>query len=272
MRSLVAARCSGARFGRKLRLFAPTGGCIDRSGRYMLLPLNRRAFGSAGSVFFWAFSPHPYTGGDDRLGAPYRHRRCDRRRRTGHSRVPRRSWVYEHPYVCVLAVDGWLTRALRGGRSDAASPVGRRSRRVLLLDRHSVEPGARSHRRGRGGGVRGQVVRVPPRGRHPARGAGGERRARSRAHRNRREPELLHDSAHDGARAAARCRRPEERPRRDLPVGVRRGLRCDCRSSRRGGGRPSAAHGLGVRRRRVRRRGQAPRGDAQDPRASRTWR
>ncbi len=50
---------------------------------------------------------------------------------------------------------------------------------------------------------------------------------------DRRQPELLHDPADDGARAAARRRRAQERARRDVPVRLGRWLRGDRRSPRR---------------------------------------
>ena len=141
---------------------------------------------------------------------------------------------------------------------------------VLLLGRHVRVARARPARRRRRGGRRRQVVGLPAPGRRAARRPRGERRARARARRDRRQPELLRDPAHVRAEAAARRGRPRARPRRDLPVGVRRGRRGD------GAARATSrtdehdlADGLGLRRRGVRRGGEAPRRDAEDPRAPR---
>ena len=77
--------------------------------------------------------------------------------------------------------------------------------------------------RGRSGrALRGQVVGFPAPVRRPARRARGQRRARPRALRDHREPELLHDPADDGARTAPRRRGLTQRSGRDLPVGVGR--------------------------------------------------
>src|SRR5581483_10500005 len=63
---------------------------------------------------------------------------------------------------------------------------------------------------------RRQVVGVQARAGHPARRPRGEREPRARARRNRREPELLHDSAHVRPQAPARGGRARARARRDV--------------------------------------------------------
>ena len=84
------------------------------------------------------------------------------------------------------------------------------------------------------------------------------------------EPELLHDPAHVRAEAAARRGRPR------AACASRRTSRSRARARRRwsgcgadAGGGHDLAHGLGLRRRGVRRGVEAPRGDAEDPRAAR---
>ncbi len=93
----------------------------------------------------------------------------------------------------------------------------------------------------------------------------GERRPSARAPRSRGQPQLLLDPPGADARAATRCSRPSPGARLDLPVGFRRGLAGTRASSTRvaRGARP--AHGLVVRRGGVRRGGEDPGRDAQDP-------
>ena len=129
-----------------------------------------------------------------------------------------------------------------------------------------ARPARGRRRRGR----RRQVVGVPAGGRRPARRARGERRARARARRHRRHPELLHDPAHVRAQAAARRRRAcaacASRPTSRRPAPARAAMeRLRATSDRRA--RPR--DGLGLRRRGVRRGDEAARRDAQDPRAAR---
>ena len=117
---------------------------------------------------------------------------------------------------------GSIGRRRRGRGGDGGGARRRRSRRLLLLRRDAAEPRARPARGGRGCALRRQVGGVPAHAGHPARRAGGQRRARARARRDRREPELLRDPAHDGARSAARRGGAAKRAGRDVPVGLRR--------------------------------------------------
>ena len=163
-----------------------------------------------------------------------------------------------------------LGRAHRRG-GDAGGARARRRRRVPLLGRHVRVTRARPPRRQRRRGRDRQVLGVPTRAGHPARRARGERRARPRARRHHREPELLHDPAHGRAQAAARRGRARPRACRDLPVRLRRRRAGDGAAAQRAAGRARPAHGLGVRRRGVRRGVEAPRRDAEDhgaPRAA----
>ena len=95
----------------------------------------------------------------------------------------------------------------------------------------------------------------------------GDRAAAHRGHR--RQPELLDDPARLRARPAPRGRRTEERARRHLPVRIGRGSRADGGAPLAAGRRRRHRHGLGLRRRRVRRGVEAARRDAEDPRAAR---
>ena len=96
---------------------------------------------------------------------------------------------------------------LHGRGGDAGSALARRRRRLPLLGRHQRVARARPARRARRRGRDRQVVGVSARARHPARRPRGERRARARARRHPREPELLHDPAHRAS--SSRCtRRP----------------------------------------------------------------
>ena len=102
-----------------------------------------------------------------------------------------------------------------------------------------------------------------------ARRAGGERRPRALASGHRRQPELLDDPARLRARPAPRGCGTEERARRHLPVRIGRGSRADGGAPLAAGRRRRHRHGLGLRGRRVRRGVEAPRRDAEDPRAAR---
>ena len=91
----------------------------------------------------------------------------------------------------------------------------------------------------------------------------------ARARPDRRQPELLHDPAHLRPEAAPRRGRSRARQGLDLPVRLRRRSASDDGAGRRGAGRARPRDGLVVGGRRVGRGGEAPRRDAQDPRASR---
>ena len=168
-----------------------------------------------------------------------------------------------------LALGGRLARRARDRGGDRRRARRRRPRRLLLLDRDTVEPRARPGRGRRRRDVHRQVLGVPPRSRASRSSCPRSTASERSSTPDRREPELLHDPAHDGARAAARSRWAAERPSRDVPVRVGRRLRRRSTTSAPRGPTTTAPDGLGVRRRRVRRGGQASRGDAQDPRAPR---
>ena len=163
---------------------------------------------------------------------------------------------------------GELGARRRGG--DEGRVVLRRARPVLLLRRHRAEQRARAGGRRRRCGLRRQVVRVPAHGRRSARRAGGERRPRALASGHRRQPELLDDPARLRARPAPRGCGTEERARRHLSVRIGRGSRADGGAPLAAGRRRRHRHGLGLRGRRVRRGVEAPRRDAEDPRAARS--
>ena len=93
--------------------------------------------------------------------------------------------------------------------------------------------------------------------------------ARARARRHRRQPELLHDPADLRAQAAARRGRPARVRVATYQSVSGAGAQAMERLRARVAGRARPAHGLGLRRRRVRRGGEAPRRDAQDPGAAR---
>ena len=77
-------------------------------------------------------------------------------------------------------------------------------------------------------------------------------------------------SSSSRAGAFARGRRTAQRAHRDLPVGLRRRRRAHGAAARPGAGRGQRRHGLGVRRRRVRRGVEAARRDSQDHGAARS--
>jgi hypothetical protein len=123
-------------------------------------------------------------------------------------------------------------KAVGGVRVEEATPetLGAGDLDVLLFRRNGIVARARAAgRAGRRAGSR--QVRLPPAGRRPARRPRGEPREDRAARQHRREPELLHDPADDGAEAAARRGRPRVRGQH-LPVDVRRGRRAHGRATR----------------------------------------
>ena len=105
--------------------------------------------------------------------------------------------------------------------------------------------------------------------RRAARRPRGERRARARARRDRRHPELLRPSRSPASSSRCTTRRASRRVRVATYQSVS-GAGCGAWRlfARRASGGERPPHGLGLRRRGVGRGGEAPLGDAQDPRAS----
>ena len=142
----------------------------------------------------------------------------------------------------------------RGARARATS-TSSSSRSAPAPHASSSPTRSRAARRDR------QVVGLPAPGRDPARRAGGERRARARQRPIIANPNCctipltcVLKPLHEEAGLVAR-------PRGDLPVGLGRRRPGDGSARARSAGRARPAHGLGVRRRGVRRGVEAPRRD-----------
>ena len=184
--------------------------------------------------------------------------------------VPGRARIHEHPHVRVVALGRRMARRLRGRGGDRPRARRRRPRRLLLLGRHAGRAASSSP---------SQPARV--------------RVCVDKSSAFRLEdgvplvvPEVNGERAleHTGIVANPNCCTipltmvlaplHDAAGLRSVRVATYQSVSgagsdaiADLRA--RGRRRPPAAHGLGVRRRRVRRGGQAARGDTQDPRAPR---
>ena len=202
---------------------------------------------------------------------PDRRRRRDRRRRHGHARAAARARLRRRARVRLGAVG--RARELGGLDVEEATPealaagdldlclfsVGTSASRELVP--HAVRGGAVCVDKSAAYRLDDGVPLVVPE-------VNGAARARAR-------------TASSPTRTAARSRSPARSSRCTTRPGLARvrvatyqsvsGRRRagDGAAARRAAGRARPAHGLGLRRRRVRRGGEAARGDAQDPRAAR---